>query len=160
MAGNRRSRESTRGIASETPDSVQWLPHLRRNARIITPWASGSAVQSKSSPGSDGEAIDFTVADAIHGILSTCPWLEFGRVPVGGTDRRVAACRLAGGKSKTLVTPPEWQFATSLSAASTFVPNERIGDEMQFLRRDGTVDVYLCVSTGKEMFVGRTSKAK
>jgi hypothetical protein len=58
------------------------------------------------------------------------------------------------------VTPPEWQFATSLSAASTFVPNERIGDEMQFLRRDGTVDVYLCVSTGKEMFVGRTSKAK
>jgi hypothetical protein len=108
----------------------------------------------------DGEAIDFTVADAIHGILSTCPWLEFGRVPLSGTDRRVAACRLAGGKSKTLATPTEWQFATSLSAASTFVPNERMANEMQFLHREGTVDVYLCVATGQEMFVGRTSTEK
>lgn len=105
----------------------------------------------------DGEAIDFAVADQIHGILSKCSWLEFGRVPVSGTDQRVAACRLAGGKSKELVTPPDWTFARSLSAKSTFVPNERIGDEMQFLRRQGALDVYLCVATGKEMFVGRTS---
>jgi hypothetical protein len=107
----------------------------------------------------NGEAIDFTVADAIHGILSTCPWLEFGRVPVSGTDHGVAACRLAGGKSKEFVTPPDWIFAKSLSATSTFVPNERVKDEMRYLRREGAVDVYLCVATGKEMFVGRTSKS-
>jgi hypothetical protein len=105
----------------------------------------------------DGDAIDFTVADAIHGILSTCSWLEFGRVPVAGTDERVAACRLVGGKSKELITPPDWQFATSLSAASTFVPKERLKNEMRFLRREGTLDVYLCIATGKEMFIGRTS---
>ena len=108
----------------------------------------------------DGEAIDFTVADAKHGILSICPWLEFGRVPAAGTDQRVAACRLLGGKSKSLVTPPGWQFAKSLSAAPTFVPNERLKDEMRLLRREGALDVYLCVATGKEMFVGRASRGK
>jgi hypothetical protein len=108
----------------------------------------------------DGEAIDIAVADQLHGILSKCSWLEFGRVPANGTDQRVAACRLAGGKSKEFVTPPDWTFAKSLSANSTFVPNERVKDEMRYLRREGAVDVYLCVATGKEMFVGRTSKAK
>jgi hypothetical protein len=108
----------------------------------------------------DGEAIDFTVADQIHGIHSKCAWLEFGRVPADGTDQRVAACRLEGGKSNQFVTPPDWIFAKSLSANSTFVPNERVKDEMRYLRREGAVDIYLCVATGKEMFVGRTSKAK
>jgi len=52
----------------------------------------------------DGEAINIAVADQMHGILSKCSWLEFGRVPANGADQRVAACRLAGGKSKEFVT--------------------------------------------------------
>jgi hypothetical protein len=107
----------------------------------------------------DGEAIDIAVADQLQGIHSKCAWLKFGRVPVAGTDQRAAACRLVGGKSKSFVTPPDWQFATSLSASSTFVPNDRLKDEMRFLRREGTVDVYICLATGKEMFVGRTSES-
>ncbi len=107
----------------------------------------------------DGEAIDIAVADQLHGIVTKCAWLQFGRVPVAGTDQRAAACRLVGGKSKSFVTPPDWEFAKSLSASSTFVPNERLKDDMKYLRREGTVDVYMCAATGKEMFVGRTSKS-
>jgi hypothetical protein len=106
----------------------------------------------------DGTAIDIAVADQIHGLLSTCSWLQFGRVPLSGTEHRVAACRLTGGSSKSLVMPPDWRFETSLSAKSTFVANGNLKSQVQYLRTRGNLDVYRNIETGEEMFVGRTAK--
>lgn len=106
----------------------------------------------------DGAAIDIAVADQIHGLTSACSWLEFGRVSTGDTGARVAACRLTGSKSKTLVTPLDWKFADSLSSTYAFVPNQHAKKGMQYLRHENGFDVYHNPLTGKEGFVGRTGE--
>jgi hypothetical protein len=113
------------------------------------------SARTERSPESD----DIALADQIHGLHSICPWLEFGRVPVDGTEDRLGACRLVGGSSKSLVMPPDWRFETSLSAKSTFVANENLKSQVQYLRTQGNLDVYKNIETGEEMIVGRTAKA-
>jgi hypothetical protein len=106
----------------------------------------------------DGTAVDIAVVDQIHGLISACTWLEFGRVPSGDMDDRVAACRLTGSKSKALVTPLDWKFENSLSSTYAFVPNEHMQKGVQFLRHENGLDVYHNRLTGKEGFVGRTGE--
>jgi hypothetical protein len=106
-----------------------------------------------------GEAVDIAVVDQAHGPMSECPWLEFGHLAVEDGGHRVASCRLIGSKQSELFKPIDWQFSSSLSARSTFVPTEELKDRVQFLRRDGTLDVYNCLITGREMIVGRADRA-
>jgi hypothetical protein len=108
----------------------------------------------------DDEAIDLAVVDQLGGHTHRCDWLEFGHLGLGGDPRkRVAACRLAGSASTDLITPPDWSYAHSLSRSHGFVPAEHLSRTMKFLRREGTLDVYLDLATGQEMYVGRTGHA-
>ena len=87
-------------------------------------------------------------------------------MPFGGTDQKVSACwlfegpRIAAGihlrsLQLDLATPAGWRYEDSLSANFKFVANEEMNDKMKFLRREDGVDVYLDLSTGKEVFVAR-----
>ena len=106
----------------------------------------------------DGKCIDIATADQVQGVLNACPWLEFGRVAIDGTgEQRVGACRMAGGRSSSLFFPEGWQYERSLSQSGQFVPNGRVESAMRFLRREGSLDVYLDRATGKEVYLATGS---
>jgi hypothetical protein len=105
-----------------------------------------------------GEAIDIAVADQMRGLTSQCSWLEFGHVNMSGNGQSVAACRLTGSQVMEVVTPPSWEFESSLSSTYGFVPSEHAEKGMKFLRHEQGLDVYLNPLTGKEVYVGRTGE--
>lgn len=107
----------------------------------------------------EGKAIDIAVVDQLRGLMSPCDWLEFGRVDMKGTDKRVAACRMVGSKVNQLVTPDNWKFEQSLSSTYGFVPDGQGQSGMKFLRHEDGIDVYLNALTGKEVYVGRTGQS-
>jgi hypothetical protein len=113
---------------------------------------SGLVVQSK------GRAADLVVVDQLQGPTSRCDWLEVGEVPLRGG--KVAACRLRGSKLARLATPDGWCYARSLSARYQFVPSRPARQALRFLRREGDVDVYLELRSGKEVRSGRASPPK
>lgn len=94
--------------------------------------------------------------------------LEFTHVTLASTDNKVAACWLYKGPRDagrgvymssttfTIATPGHWSYENSLSAHSRFVSNEDVNEKVKFLRREGEMDVYLDLATGKEAYVGRT----
>jgi hypothetical protein len=107
----------------------------------------------------DGVAIDLAVADQIKGLLCSCLWLQFGRVEIGASRDRVAACRLVGSKVNRVITPLGWKFAGSLSSTYAFVPTEHAEKGVQYLRHEKGLDIYHNPLTGKECFVGRTGES-
>ena len=73
-----------------------------------------------------GEAQQIAVVDQQRGPTTPCEWLEFGRLPIGGSESKVSACwlfegpRIASGMhirdtSMQLATPVGWEFDGSLS---------------------------------------------
>lgn len=108
----------------------------------------------------DGESVDIVVMDQNRGPTSKCAWAEFGHIDLDGNpDRTIAACRLAGSGELQLFTPEGWEYEASLSQTYGFVPAGLSDRSLRFLRRDGGVDVYLNVMTGKEVFIGRTRES-
>lgn len=106
-----------------------------------------------------GTARDLVVVDQQRGPTVRCDWLEFGYVNLDrDPTKRVACCRLVGSKEMTVATPPGWTFEDSLSRSFGFTPNEAVDRSLEFLRREGGTDVYRSRLTGKEVFVGRTSR--
>ncbi len=105
-----------------------------------------------------GEAIDIAVVDQMRGLTSECSWLKFGHVNMGDNGPRVAACRLTGSQVMQVVTPPGWEYASSLSSTYAFVPTEHAEKGMKFIRHENGLDVYLNPITGEEMYVGRTGE--
>jgi hypothetical protein len=69
---------------------------------------------------------------------------------------KVAACRLAGSQSTQIFTPDGWKYEGSLSASHGFVPNESIKKDLEYLRTENGIDVYLDKTSGREVYVGRT----
>jgi len=114
----------------------------------------------------DGQSVDIAVVDQMRGPTMPAEWLEFARLSLDGTENKVAACwlfegrRIAAGihmpaKGMSLATPEGWTYDDSLSANFKFVENEEMQEKLKFLRREGGTDVYLDLSTGKEVYVGR-----
>jgi hypothetical protein len=101
----------------------------------------------------DAEAVDLAVVDQQQGPATACSWLEFGHVQLGG--HRVAACRAAGSKDPTLITPNGWIYERSLSANFSFLPRAEADRQLRFLRHEHNVDVFLHLPTGREVYVGR-----
>jgi hypothetical protein len=102
-----------------------------------------------------GKAIDLAVVDQRSGPTTDCDWLQFGTVAVDG--HRVAACWATGSEENQLMTPDGWRFENSLSARFGFVAAEAVDGQLEFLRHERGVDVYLNRVTGKEVYVGRAS---
>ena len=114
----------------------------------------------------DGKAVDIVVVDQIRGPTMPADWLEFSHLSLGGTENKVAACwlfegpRIAAGihmpaKEMTLSTPDGWTYEDSLSANFKFLENDEMQEKLIFLRHEDGTDVYLDLSTGKEVYVGR-----
>lgn len=115
----------------------------------------------------EGKAIDMAVVDQIRGPTTTAEWLEFAHLNFEGSGNKVAACWLYEGPrmghgthmtslNMTLATPEGWTYENSITARCRFVSNEEREEKLKFLRREGAVDVYLDLTTGKELYMGRT----
>ena len=115
-----------------------------------------------------GRPVDLAVADQQRGFTTECDWLEFGKLRFGDKGK-VSACWFFDeprimpglhlrGLSMNLATPPGWQFEGSLSQTFRFIPTGEESDRLKFLRNEDGVDVFLDLSTGKEVFVGRSSR--
>ena len=101
----------------------------------------------------EGQAADLAVADQLRGLTIPAPWLEFGKVEIGGV--KVSACWLAGGGSRDVAVPDGWKYESSLSAQHGFVDDGEIDGRLKYLRYEDGLDVYLDNVTGKEVFFGR-----
>ncbi len=73
-------------------------------------------------------------------------------------ERFGAAARLAGDQANTVATPSGWKYAGSLSEKLGFVPKATAEQATRFLRHENGLDVFLDLVTGREVYVGRTSK--
>lgn len=115
----------------------------------------------------NGQAVDMAVVDQKRGPTMPAKWLEFAQISLGETGNKVAACwlfegsRIAAGfhmsaKGMPLATPDGWTYENSLSANFKFVENEEMEGKLKFLRHEQSEDVYLDLSTGKEVYVGRS----
>ncbi|MEX2375437.1 MAG: hypothetical protein WD942_07600 [Dehalococcoidia bacterium] len=105
-----------------------------------------------------GEARDMVVVDQFRGPVGKCDWVEFGRIALDNAGKQqVAACRLAGSRSNTLMKPDGWTYQESLSRSYGFSSRQSGKDGLRFLRHESGIDVYWNELTGKEVFVGRTS---
>ncbi len=114
----------------------------------------------------DRQSVDIAIVDQMRGPTMPAAWLEFARLSFGGTENKVAACwlfegpRIAAGihmpaKGMTLATPDGWTYQDSLSANFKFVENEEMQEKLKFLRHEDGTDVYLDLSTEKEVYVHR-----
>jgi hypothetical protein len=115
-----------------------------------------------------GKAIDLAIADQQEGPITECGWLEFAKI--GFRDQgKVSACwffdspRIVPGihlrgTSMDIATPAGWKFEDSLSHKFGFVPTGQENDRLEFLRSEDGIDVFLDLDSGKEVFVGRTSR--
>ena len=104
------------------------------------------------------EAIDIVVVEQMRGFMSHCSWAEFGHIEQVPTQS-IAACRLVDSQSAILSTPDGWEYEGSMSQTYTFIPEGQIEKSMKYLRREGNVDIYLNLLTGKEMYVGRSGES-
>ncbi len=102
-------------------------------------------------------AVDLVVVDQQNGFLVSCSWAAFRRVEIGKNfEHLIATCSLRDSTLTTVALPAEWVFETSLSAKFNFVETDKMSRDFEFVRREGSVDVYRERSTGKEHFVART----
>jgi tetratricopeptide (TPR) repeat protein len=128
-------------IGFMNPDDVQaFTEHMEVNGLIFK---------------EKGEAKDIAVVDQLRGPTTDVSWLTFGRI--SNSSINIMACALEGKELNKVAFPQNWKYEGSLSDKPGFAKPENEGDHLQFLRRDENTDVYLDFTTGKEVFVGRTS---
>lgn len=102
----------------------------------------------------DGHAVDFAVVDQLRGPTVPAPWLEFGKIEIRGV--RISACWLAGQSPKEIALPEGWTYENSLSGQTLFVETDKFHGRLEFLRHADGLDVYRDLTTGKEVFLGRS----
>lgn len=101
-----------------------------------------------------GTTGDIAVVDQVRGPTIPSPWLEFGEVDKDGN--KVKACWLAGQEPGDVFAHRGWHYDGSLSQKPGFVPAEDVDKSVKFLRREGGLEVYLDIETGKEVYLGRS----
>ena len=122
-----------------------------------------NALAAKGLKVADGkctDAVDFVVIDQREGPTAQCDWAEFYRLTVLELGGTISVCRLRGNQSHRVALPENWNYNSSLSRKHEFVPNEKMQDQLRFLRRDGELDVYLNIETGSEVFIGRANSSE
>jgi len=71
-----------------------------------------------------GNSAEIAIVDQSRGLMAPCDWLEYGHVTIGDRRTKVAACRLAGCPSKSIVLPLRWTFKHSLSERYSMDPTK------------------------------------
>jgi len=100
----------------------------------------------------DGQAIDIAVVDMVTGPTTSCEWLRITHHEPG-----FVAASLIGAPETPLATRPGWDFEHSMSKNAHLSSARDFETRFRFLRHKGALEVYLDITTGKEVFVGRTS---
>jgi hypothetical protein len=120
----------------------------------------------------NGRCVDLAVVDQMSGPTGICEWIQFGVLPFDDHGGTIAACWLfdehrigkglhlkegSDGSTRLQVhMPAAWTFEGSLSQKSRRVLKSEMDASLRFLRRDERgLDVYLDLSSGKEVYVGR-----
>ncbi|WP_428937865.1 hypothetical protein [Fontivita pretiosa] len=107
----------------------------------------------------NGAAQDIVIVDQRRGFTTRCDWAEFGHANLDGDPKvRVALCRLKGSKVKRAAIPFGWKFEESLSCWHQFTPSGWGREFLQFLRHEDGIDIYRDLTTGKTLYIGRTSR--
>ncbi len=122
----------------------------------------------------DDNCVDMAVVDQKNGPIRPARWLQFipDHFPTDGPGNKVSGCWFIrdtlhnmygirmpdgwepGGRIMFYV-PKGWSYETSISKVCRSIPREEVQDRLKFLRREGSVDVYLDRKTGKEVYTGR-----
>ncbi len=107
---------------------------------------------------SDGICKDIAVLDQLRGLTIPCDWADFGRIFIDQAQtQKISACRLKGSSQKIVSYPDGWEYDNSLSKDYHFVENEKVGQELEFIRKEGGVSVYRHLPTGKIVYSGSPS---
>jgi hypothetical protein len=129
-------------------------------------------------PRRGGEAADIALVHHRLGSFYPAPWLQLARLPLGESGGKVLAGWLYEGEQlmgpdhiyqrqdeqvprgmSAVVTPPGWSFEGSLSDTGVTHADGSASQDLRFLRHEQNLDVFLDLTTGKEVFVGRTAGA-
>ena len=103
---------------------------------------------------SDGrQFVDVAVVDEYQGPTSPCSWLQSGRHPAGFT-----AVWLVGTDPSPIACPAGWSLGQS--AKLKFTPSEEFAARFLPMMSEARLDVLLDYSTGKEVYIGRTSRGE
>jgi hypothetical protein len=109
----------------------------------------------------EGKAEDLVVVDQIKGPMVACDWIEFGKIGwEGDPNKRVSACNLVNSKIDQILTPDGWKYDRSLSKHFGFVSTVNKNERLVPIENKNGCDVYLDLSHGKEVFIGRTKISK
>lgn len=103
----------------------------------------------------DGKAQDIVVLDQRQGCTVPCDWVEFGQVQIA-KGQHVAACRYVGSEIYEVSTPEGWQYEDSLTTNHTYMPDDKMDEQLLFLRTERNTDFYLSATTGEVVGIGRT----
>jgi len=104
----------------------------------------------------NGGARDLVVVEQLNGPTSPCDWIEFMRGGLGGnSEKRVAACRLVGGRAVGISLPEGWRFEDSLSNRCGRIPTDRLDERLAFLEHIQGKDMYWDKIDSKKVYIGR-----
>lgn len=104
---------------------------------------------------SDGKCTGIAVIDQQRGITIPCDWADFGRIFIDHEQtQKVSACRIKGSMQLIVSYPDGWEYENSLSKDYHFVQNEKVEQELEFIRKEGGVSVYRHLPTGKTVYGG------
>ena len=115
----------------------------------------------------DGKAVDIAICDQYKGLHSECEWIEYGRLPLEGEIKIMAAWLYEGRRIWTeggfylksltykLALPPDWQFEGSLSDIGQFLEADDFNENMKFLRVENGLAVYWNKITNEEVCMGK-----
>lgn len=103
----------------------------------------------------NGHCKDIAVVDQQRGFTIPCEWADFGRIFIDSSQtQRVSACRLKGSTQRIVSYPDGWDYENSLSNDYHFVQNEKVVQELEFIRKEGGVSVYRHLPTGSIVYSG------
>ena len=101
----------------------------------------------------DGECQDIVVVDEHQGPTAPCPWFEGGRHSAG-----FSYGWLKGEDPNPVSCPPGWELGRSEKLH--FVPRREESDHTLPMAIEGALDIHLHYASGKEVYVGRTSRGR
>lgn len=120
------------------PDVQEWVRHLEHQGlRLLGP------------DGFDEVAI----VDQNSGPTRPCPWIDWVEWFDGPNYAYLAGTSTDSG----VAVPAGWTRETSLKQTGRFVPTDKPDTNLEFVRRDGHVNVYRDRRTGQEWYRGQTS---